>query len=655
MKNLLLQFLLITVTVSGFGQNVDSLYNRFTEVSGNRRIAIANEIAQAVHALECTDSLFHIDNNSKPGLVDASVNELMAAYSDYVLNDQTQAVNFALNAAKLYEQVGDVRAMDLNYSNAAIFYHRMGIFEKAIDLMLKCYELQKQLNDPEALSTTLNNLGVVYCNWGNHVKAMEYFLQSVEIERTLDRPMQYARRLGNLAKETSHAGNHTEALRLIKDALVHAERIERNEKTERIAVHQTVMGKIYIELDSLPQAEECFRHAIAVFEQNNRQQMLAEALLDLGSLQVRQQRFAEAIETLKRCVAISENNNLLRVQRDASDFLYKAYKQTGFATQALAYLEQYRELNDSIFKETTQKQLSEFQIRYETTEKELQILRQQTELEAQRTGMLLVVGGLIAFGLLSVLLAYSLIIRSKRNLELAETNAVKDKFFRIISHDLKNPAIVQRDNLKLLTENAEKWELQTISGYSGNLLKSAEGLVDLLENLLNWARLQTGRKTFCQSTFDMVEVLQPDINLIKSMAEGKDITFETLMPETAFITCDDNMLTTIVRNLLTNAVKFTPKGGTVTLEIGEVGKTGEMGSPLSSQFSISVTDTGIGMSHEQTKSLFRLDRKQSRPGTASEQGSGLGLIVCNELLQKHGSQLHIESEEGRGSRFWFTV
>jgi hypothetical protein len=115
MKNLLLPFLLITVSFSGFGQNVDSLYSRFHEVSGNRRVAIANEIAQAVHSLECTDTLFHIDNNARPELVSAIVYELMASYSIYEINNLSQGVKFSLDAAKLYEQAGDIRAMDINY------------------------------------------------------------------------------------------------------------------------------------------------------------------------------------------------------------------------------------------------------------------------------------------------------------------------------------------------------------------------------------------------------------------------------------------------------------------------------------------------------------------------------------------------------------
>jgi signal transduction histidine kinase/Flp pilus assembly protein TadD len=645
--------LLMTVARYSLGQNVDSLYNRFIETSGNRRVTLANEIAQVVHSLECTDTLFHFDNNNRPVLVTAAINELMSSYAVYILNDLTQAVNFSLEAAKLYEQAGDIRAMDLNYSNAAVFYFRKGDYENAIDLMLKCYELQKQLNDPKALSTTLHSLGVAYNNWGNHEMAIEYFRQAVEIERPLNSPMQYALRLSSLAREMSLLGNQTEALRLIKEALSYAEKIERNERIERIAVHQRVMGNIYVEMDSLSQAEECFKHAIAVFEQNNRQQMLAESLLDLGRLQIRQHRLAEAIETLKHCITICEANNLLRIRQDASLFLYEAFKQIEPSTQSLFFLEQYRTLNDSIFKETTQKQIAEFQIKYKIAEKELEIERQQAELPRQKTKQNLVIGGLLIAGLLLVLLVYIILLRNKRNRELAETNATKDKFFSIISHDLKNPTVAQRDALQMLIDYSKEWDTDTVSAYYNELLKSADGQIALLFNLLNWAQVQTGRMPYQPAEFDLPAALRPDIDLIKNAAARKGVTFNCEMPEILIITGDRNMLVTVVRNLLTNAVKFTATGGSVILNISSGGDGRMQYAPTG--YAVSVSDTGSGMNAEQIENLFRLDRKTSQKGTAGESGSGLGLIVCRELLEKHGSQLQIESEVGKGSRFWFEL
>jgi len=138
------------------------------------------------------------------------------------------------------------------------------------------------------------------------------------------------------------------------------------------------------------------------------------------------------------------------------------------------------------------------------------------------------------------------------------------------------------------------------------------------------------------------------------MAEDKGVIFHIQTPDITLVTGDYNMLTTVVRNLLINAVKFTAKGGKVTLDISQSGGRGAT-CHVSTAYTVSVVDTGTGMNSEQINSLFHIDKPQSRRGTAGEKGSGLGLIVCRELLQKHGSTLHVESEEGKESRFWFEV
>jgi len=243
------------------------------------------------------------------------------------------------------------------------------------------------------------------------------------------------------------------------------------------------------------------------------------------------------------------------------------------------------------------------------------------------------------------LLANNIRLRARRNRELAQMNAIKDKFFSIISHDLKNPALAQRDALQLLTDSGDQWEAGTRSNYYLQLLKSSNALVDLLRNLLNWAQIQTGRETYHPLPFNLVAALQPDLEVIKSMAARKDIIFEAGLPPSAVITGDENMLITVIRNLLTNAVKFTEAGGHISLLVNET----------DGRFTVLVRDTGMGMTPEQMQNLLRIDRQHSMLGTANETGTGLGLIVCQDMLQKHGSFLRIESEEGVGSQFWFEI
>jgi signal transduction histidine kinase len=161
---------------------------------------------------------------------------------------------------------------------------------------------------------------------------------------------------------------------------------------------------------------------------------------------------------------------------------------------------------------------------------------------------------------------------------------------------------------------------------------------------------------FNPEPFDIVPKLRAEANLIAKMAEQKRVTLKTELPEEAVVTGDKNMLATVVRNILTNAVKFTPAGGEVSLS-ALLTPENLSNAVLAAQKTmiIAIKDNGVGMTAEQIDSLFRIDSHNSRQGTAGEQGTGLGLIVCNELLERHGSTLHIESEVGKGSRFWFEI
>jgi signal transduction histidine kinase len=291
-------------------------------------------------------------------------------------------------------------------------------------------------------------------------------------------------------------------------------------------------------------------------------------------------------------------------------------------------------------------------VKYETAKKDFEIERQKTVIEKQNLHRWLLMGGIGACVLILVIFWYMLRMRARRNHALAELNTTKDKFFSIISHDLKNPAIAQRDAIRMLFSKAAQWDTATLQSFSGELLHSADMQVELLYNLLGWAQLHSGRMIYQPETFDLAQRIVPELALIKKIADAKGVQFETEIPQTCIITADAEMMATVIRNLLSNAAKFTPEGGTVKLDISPCT---DAINRVSQKYTISISDTGTGIPPEALQNIFRLDTRHSRPGTAGETGTGLGLIVCNELLEKHNTKLKIESEEGKGSKFWFEI
>ncbi|MDP4175486.1 MAG: PAS domain S-box protein [Bacteroidota bacterium] len=233
----------------------------------------------------------------------------------------------------------------------------------------------------------------------------------------------------------------------------------------------------------------------------------------------------------------------------------------------------------------------------------------------------------------------------KMNLELAELIATKDKFFSIIAHDLKSPfqGLMGCSNI-LATEYDTLSEEEKIS-FIGSIEELSRSSYKLLENLLDWSRLQTGQMTVNFEDFNLLVELYPTISLVKQTARNKNIDFNYIIDKSVFIKADRNMLSAIIRNLVANSIKFTKPGGSITLEARK----------LDDFLEVSVTDTGVGIEQDVLNNLFKIDKSVSRKGTANEEGTGLGLLLCKEMVEKHGGRIRVESKVGHGSTFSFTI
>ncbi|MGC8748024.1 MAG: ATP-binding protein [Candidatus Kapaibacteriota bacterium] len=229
--------------------------------------------------------------------------------------------------------------------------------------------------------------------------------------------------------------------------------------------------------------------------------------------------------------------------------------------------------------------------------------------------------------------------------KLRELNATKDKFFSIIAHDLKNPIGAFKNVLELLYENFNDFTKEEILEFIEPLKESSTQLFSLLENLLLWSRAQTGRIQIEPIEFDIVDLIRQNINLLQLQAANKQIKIEMDVPERIFVLADINSITTVLRNLISNAIKFTQPNGKIVVSATSKNNFAE----------VCVEDTGVGMSKETMEKLFRIDVHHTSLGTANEKGTGLGLIVCKEFVEANGGQIWVESKEGKGSKFYFTI
>lgn len=229
--------------------------------------------------------------------------------------------------------------------------------------------------------------------------------------------------------------------------------------------------------------------------------------------------------------------------------------------------------------------------------------------------------------------------------KLRELNASKDKFFSIIAHDLKSPFTSFIGISELLIHDIDEMDTEEIKTLTAGIYKSAKGVFNLLENLLQWARIQTGRMDFSPIIFDLNELIEEIMDLYQVNAVKKDISLEEESRENLQLNADRNMIYTVIRNLLSNAIKFTNPGGKVRLKAEQEDDFVQ----------ISIIDDGVGMSQTQMNKLFRIDVTNTTRGTDNEKGTGLGLILCKEFVEKNGGKIWVESEIENGTKFHFTV
>jgi PAS domain S-box-containing protein len=233
----------------------------------------------------------------------------------------------------------------------------------------------------------------------------------------------------------------------------------------------------------------------------------------------------------------------------------------------------------------------------------------------------------------------------KKAAELKELNATKDKFFGIIAHDLKNPFASLLGASEILSNDPNQFDYETIKTFATLMHNAANSGHSLLENLLEWSRSQTGTLTYNPKKQDIGEIINLNISTLAAMAANKKIKLYMDLSEKLETEVDENMLNTILRNLITNAIKFTKQEGEVTVK-AEKNKT---------DLVITVKDTGVGIPKDDLQKLFRIDIKYSNIGTSEERGTGLGLLLCKEFVEKHGGKIWVESEVGIGSDFKFSI
>ncbi|HPG32574.1 MAG TPA: HAMP domain-containing sensor histidine kinase, partial [Lentimicrobium sp.] len=229
---------------------------------------------------------------------------------------------------------------------------------------------------------------------------------------------------------------------------------------------------------------------------------------------------------------------------------------------------------------------------------------------------------------------------------LRESNASKDKMFSIIAHDLRTPFNGLMAFSDILSTDYDSLSKEEVQEYIEVIRDLSRNTFNLLEKLLQWSRLQTGRMEYKPTNFNFNDLVKAVIELLIANAMGKGIKLTSHIEPELNIFGDLNMAHAILRNLTSNAIKFTSQDGTVNITAHSISEN---------EAEITVSDTGIGMNQKQIDNLFKVDYQHSTKGTKGEEGTGLGLLLCKEFVDRNGGNIRVESEAGAGCKFIFTL
>ena len=583
-----------------------------------------------------------------------------AGFLGTLSGDYSKAIKYDNDRLELILLSGDSTLLPRAINYLGNDYSDLGQYDRAYQYFTRSYQLAKKLNDSVTMSIAIHNVGNVFKELGQFDIALNHFEFSRKLSkdaRDMEAEAYTDEEEGDLfMRMGDYEKSETYLLRALQAARFHG-----------IAfIEPRIQGKLasLYHLQGLNDiALLYYDSATALYQKTNNVLGLATTNLGKGKVFIRQKKFREAEQLFEASLATAERMNAQKLELDCYLQLAQLAEQEGNPAEALHYFKNYHSVRDSLFSQDMEQQLFRDQLQFETEGKDkeiaqLNMLKAEREDEIRRQELIqniLVVAialtGILMFTIYrsgqrririnKLLMEHQEEIK-KRSVELEQLNQVKDKFFSIISHDLRSPMNALAAILTMLDNNQIKPE--EFARLTKELKVQFNHTRSLINNLLDWALLQMEKLKIIPEKIDLRVVAQTNFSLLSSM-HTKDIRMENNIREGTMGWADLNMINLVFRNLILNAIKFTDAGGVIKISTQDLG----------SFYEIAIADNGVGIKPEVQKLLFEKTTGYSTRGTANEKGTGLGLILCKEFVEKNGGSIRLESEEGKGSTFYFTV
>ncbi len=536
-------------------------------------------------------------------------------------------------------------------------------YQNAMDFYLKSLDGFQSLKDNLGVARCYNSIGLCLSSLKNYQAAVAYHWKSMGILQKMLNTYSDADTLLKAKKALGH--NYINLIVSYEESPQKDSTLYYTQKS--IALFQSMNDSLYLAMSYNRKAQALYRlgryseaiesnrfvfntfKELSPFEETFTYLGIAQNSVELGNIEVGIKYGLKAYELAKKNGANWHLQHCARV-------LSKAYAQQKKFDKAYSYHVKFKALSDTLFNQASERKISNLMLEQQElrNEKLIQENRANEEqIKVKNQQIFMFIGSFAV--LCSIIIIIYLNSRKYRKLndqlvtvnqQLQESNLSKDKFFSIIGHDLKSPFNSIIGFLHLLKTQLEKLSKDDIMRFADMMLSTTNNTYKLLENLLEWSRLQTGDISFNPTVFEINEVVDENISLFSKTSENKNITLSATKSEIYKVSADRNMVEVILRNLISNAIKFTKNGGAVTIAYTTTNEN---------RLQLSVTDNGIGIPKDIQLKLFDVTEKFSMQGTNQEKGTGLGLSLSKEFAEQHGSSIKVESEENKGSTFSFTL
>jgi signal transduction histidine kinase len=571
----------------------------------------------------------------------------LAIFHEIQLKDYKNSLDWLMQALMLEDSSHLISEEILTFIAIARVFEEVGELDKSKEYLNQAFTVKTESLQLQML--LLSERGRIYLRSGWTDEAEKDYKEMLRHAQNGELKGHQGDALFLMAELRAHKKEYEQALDTHKKAL--SIRRETHDRTKE-AISLNTIGKLYLLMKNYERAQANFTVALDIRKKLGNNVDLTESYLSLATFQMAKKEYKQAINNLQLALQLSHETGVSEQTLAAHENLSLCYKELGDFKNSLKHREEYSMMYDVLLQEKNRADLIEVQSHHNLLEKEEEIgklasvmAERERTIEAQRKQRNMLILILALGATIGALVLYLYFVIRKTNRKLQEINETKDKLFSIIGHDLKGPLNSLTAFSSLLIHHAGTLTHEEIKMLSGDVDKSLKNLFSLLENLLEWGRSQTGNIDFTPTPFDLVDVIKENQELLTPLAQKKKIALVNMSADSLPVNAHKNSINTVVRNLISNAIKFTPEGGQITVSTEPVGR----------HIRVTISDNGMGMNKETLKRLFKVGTKQSTLGTAQEKGTGLGLILCKDFVEKNGGTIGVDSELGKGSRFYFTV